>query len=315
MDTLSTIALTWRVERRDGIAIGLTSHDRDLEIDGFGYRAAPGMTPSAVRRSADLDADTMDVSGALSGAAIAERDLLAGRWDGARVVMRAVDWSDGSVIAELGEGRIGAVELRDGEFTAELAGIATLLDGPVSESTSPECRAELGDRRCRVAMAGRRRFVRVVSVDEAVLTVDAEEPLANAYGGGLARWFGGANSGLGRRSAHRVRDARDAARPDRARAGRSGLHDRRARAGRDRVDRSRSRPAAPRGLDGRGRDPRRCRRAPRGRTGRALALADPGRLDSIRNYDGDSCPDRGRYRDWRTDWWRDRCADRTAHRR
>lgn len=105
MDTLSTIALTWRVERRDGVAIGLTSHDRDLEIDGFVYRAAPGMTPSAVRRSADLDADTMDVSGALSGAAIAERDLLGGRWDGARVVVRAVDWSDGSTVAELGEGR------------------------------------------------------------------------------------------------------------------------------------------------------------------------------------------------------------------
>lgn len=45
-------------------------------------------------------------------------------------------------------------------------------------------------------MAGRRRFVRVASVDEAVLTVDAEEPVANAYGGGLARWFGGDNSGL-----------------------------------------------------------------------------------------------------------------------
>ncbi|MES2095147.1 MAG: DUF2163 domain-containing protein [Pseudomonadota bacterium] len=196
MDTLSTIALTWRVERRDGIAIGLTSHDRDLAIDGFGYRAAPGMTPSAVRRSADLDADTMDVSGALSGAAIGERDLLCGRWDGARIVVRAIDWRAGTVVAELGEGRIGAVEMRDGSFTAELTGIAALLDRPVCESTSPECRAELGDRRCRVAMAGRRRFVRVVSVADAVLTVGADEPVANAYGGGLLRWFGGDNAGL-----------------------------------------------------------------------------------------------------------------------
>jgi uncharacterized phage protein (TIGR02218 family) len=160
------------------------------------------MTPSAVRRSADLDADTMDVAGALSGAAIAERDLLSGRWDGARVVVRAIDWSDGSVVAELGEGRIGAVELRDGTFTAELAGIAASLDRPVSESTSPECRAELGDRRCRVAMAGRRRFARALSIDDAVLTVDADEPLANAYGGGLLRWFGGDNAGLESAIAH-----------------------------------------------------------------------------------------------------------------
>ena len=48
---LATIAYCWRIERRDGVAIGLTTHDRDLEVDGFGYRAAPGMTPSAIRRS------------------------------------------------------------------------------------------------------------------------------------------------------------------------------------------------------------------------------------------------------------------------
>ncbi|MDB5677102.1 DUF2163 domain-containing protein [Sphingomonas bacterium] len=196
MDTLSTIALTWRIERRDGVAAGLTSHERDLTIDGFAYRAAPGMTPSAIRRSADLDADTMDVSGALGGAAIGEADLLAGRWDGARVVVRAIDWISTEVIAELGEGRIGQVELRDGSFTAELAGIAALLDRPVCEATLPECRAELGDARCRVAMAGRRRFARVTASEDTLLTVDTDEPLANAYGNGLLRWIGGGNSGL-----------------------------------------------------------------------------------------------------------------------
>lgn len=196
MDTLATIALTWRVERRDGVAIGLTSHDSDLVIDGFDYRAAPGMTPSAVKRSGDLNADTMDVTGALTGAAISEADLLAGRWDGARVVVRAVDWDSAVVAAELGEGRIGQVETRDGAFTAELSGIAGLLDRPVAEATSPECRAELGDARCRVAMAGRRRFARVTACDGAVLTVDSTEPVANAYGQGLLRWLGGGNCGL-----------------------------------------------------------------------------------------------------------------------
>lgn len=195
-DTLATIALTWRIERRDGIAIGLTSHDRDMTIQDFTYRAAPGMTPSAIRRSADLDADTMDVTGALGGAAIAEADLIAGRWDGARVTVRAVDWDNSSVIAELGEGRIGQVELREGAFTAELAGIGALLDRPVCEATSPECRAELGDARCRVAMAGRRRFARVAASADTSLTVDAVEPVTNAYGNGLLRWIGGGNSGL-----------------------------------------------------------------------------------------------------------------------
>lgn len=193
---LTTVTLCWRIERRDGVTIGLTAHDRDLVLDGLRYRAAPGMTPSAVERSASLEADSMDVRGVLSSAAITEGDLLAGRWDGARVVLFATDWAAPGETISLGEGTIGAIETRDGAITVELRGATAAFDAPVTEATSPDCRAELGDARCRVAMAGRRRFVRVTAVDAAVVTVDAEEPAANAYGGGRLRWFGGANSGL-----------------------------------------------------------------------------------------------------------------------
>ncbi|WP_288937625.1 DUF2163 domain-containing protein [uncultured Sphingomonas sp.] len=193
---LRTIALCWRVERRDGVAIGLTAHDRDLTIDGLSHRASPGMTPSAVVRAVGLEPDTMDVAGALTSGAIGETDLIAGRWDGARVRVFAVDWSDGTVVAELGEGTIGAVELAQGGFTAELAGVTAALALPVAEETSPECRAELGDARCRIAMAGRRRFVRVVAAAGRMITVDADEPSGGAYADGRLRWFGGANAGL-----------------------------------------------------------------------------------------------------------------------
>jgi uncharacterized phage protein (TIGR02218 family) len=194
---LTTIALCWRIERRDGVALGLTDHDRDLTVDGLVHRAAPGMTPSAIKRSDGLDADTMDITGALTSAAIGETDLLAGRWDGARVRLFAVDWSGADATqVPLGEGTIGAVETDRGGFTAELRGATVALDRPVVEATSPECRAELGDARCRVAMAGRRAFARVAAWEARVLTLDAVEPADNAYGGGLLRWIAGANSGL-----------------------------------------------------------------------------------------------------------------------
>lgn len=193
---LTTLALCWRIERRDGVTIGLTAHDRDLEMDGLVYRAAPGMTPSAVSRSAGLDADSMDVTGALTSVAISEADLLAGRWDGARVSLFAIDWTNPGERVPLGEGAIGGVETRGGMLTAELRGIAAALERPVVEETSPECRAELGDRRCRVAMAGRRRFARVLGVADMVVTLDRVEPSPNACGGGRLRWIGGGNSGL-----------------------------------------------------------------------------------------------------------------------
>lgn len=193
---LTTIALCWRIERRDGVAIGLTDHDRDLVIDGLLHRAAPGMTPSAMTRTDTLEADTMDAAGALSTAAITEEDLLTGRWDGARVRIFAVDWAGGAGRVNLGEGEIGAVETRDTGFTAELRGPGGALDRPVVEETSPDCRAELGDKRCRVAMAGRRRFARVMAVIGQVVTLDTPEPAAGAYALGLLRWIGGGNGGL-----------------------------------------------------------------------------------------------------------------------
>ena len=193
---LATVALCWRVERRDGVAVGVTAHDRDLVVDALTYRAAPGMVPSAVVRAEGLEADTMDVAGALDVGAITSRDLLAGRWDGARVAVFAVDWTDVANRVALGEGTIGAVEMQDGGFSAELSGASAALERAVVEETSAECRAELGDARCRVAMAGRRRFARVVSADGAAVVLDAVEAVPNSFGGGRLRWFGGANSGL-----------------------------------------------------------------------------------------------------------------------
>ena len=192
---LTSVAFCWRIERRDGVATGLTSHDRDLVIDGFLYRAAPGMVPSAITRGDAAGDGGMEVSGALGGDAIAELDLIAGRWDGAEVRVFATDWTSGETLS-LGGGTFGAVEMGSGGFSAELRGALAALDAPVSERTSPDCRAELGDKWCRVAMAGRRRLTRVLAIEGRVLTVDAVEPVANAYGEGRLVWFGGRNSGL-----------------------------------------------------------------------------------------------------------------------
>lgn len=193
---LTCIALCWRVERGDGITIGLTAHDRDLYIEGQLYHAAPGMTPSAISRSATLDPDNMEVEGALNSDVISERDVLAGRWDGAEVIVFAADWRTGERRYNLGDGAIGAVEMSGGMLRAELRGAAAALEMPVVEETSPECRAMLGDKRCRVPMAKRRHFATVTAIAGNIVTLDHSEPTANAFGYGRLRWLSGANAGL-----------------------------------------------------------------------------------------------------------------------
>jgi len=194
---LTTIALCWRLERRDGAALGFTTHDRDLVIGGLAYRAAPGMLPSAIGLSDGFDPDTLDIAGALSSDAITATDLRAGRWDGASLFVFMVDWEApaGERLA-VARGELGEVSIRGGAFEAELRGPTALLDAAVVEQTSPECRAQLGDKRCRVDMAARVATTRIAAVvEEEVVDVEAAAP-GNAYGYGLLRWIGGANSGL-----------------------------------------------------------------------------------------------------------------------
>src|SRR3546814_13069568 len=70
-----------------------------------------------------------------------------------------------------------------------------MLDGPVAPETSPDCRAELGDRDCRVDMAARRLLVRVTAVDGDVIAIEAG--LAEGlYAFGRLRWLEGRNAGL-----------------------------------------------------------------------------------------------------------------------
>lgn len=192
---LVTLAFCWRIERRDGVTIGLTSHDRDLTIGGLLYRAAPGMTPSAIRCGIGLDGDDSDVTGALSSDAISEADLMAGRWDAAALEVRLTEWeTPGAMWLPLASGRIGAVSRRGASFTAELVGAAAVLGAPVAPSTSPGCRAQLGDQACRIDMAGRRRIMMTHAVTESVVSFAGLEP--GAYAFGSLRWLGGDNCGL-----------------------------------------------------------------------------------------------------------------------
>lgn len=194
---LATIALCWRLERRDGVALGFTSHDRDLVVDGLVYRAVPGMLPSSISVSDGFDSDDVDIKGALTSGAIRAEDLAAGHWDGASFAIFMTDWQapEAETLA-IARGELGDVSISGAAFEVELKGPTSALDRPVVEQTSPECRASLGDKRCRIDMAGRVRLARVVACDDAVVTVDAVEPSPNAYGYGRLRWISGANSGL-----------------------------------------------------------------------------------------------------------------------
>jgi uncharacterized phage protein (TIGR02218 family) len=193
---LTSATFLWTLERRDGVALGFTTHDRDLEVNGLTYKSAPGMLPSSIERNAGLDPDDLELAGALTSDAITEDDLLAGRWDGASLRLEMADWenpnADRIVIAR---GTLGSVEIADGRFSVVLRGPTAQFETPVTIETTPDCRAGLGDAQCGVDMAGRRTFVRVTSSAANLVLMDQTSP-DGFYAFGLLRWVSGQNSGL-----------------------------------------------------------------------------------------------------------------------
>lgn len=192
-EELTALAICWRVERRDGAGLALTSHDRPLTVEGVRFEPAPGMTPAAIRSELGLEPRSSEVAGSLSTEAISDSDLMAGRWDGAALKLLAVDWEAPGAAIPLLEGRLGEASTRDGAFEAELEGAAAQLERPVCPLTSPACRAELGDPQCRVDMAGRRMRATVTGAAAHIITVD--RPVDDRFRFGEVRFLGGAANG------------------------------------------------------------------------------------------------------------------------
>lgn len=149
-----TLATMWRVVRRDGEVFTFTDHDRDIVYGGETYLAALGYQRAAISSGADLAVDETEVLGLLDSASISESELRAGVWDHAEVRIFQVNWADltqGEL--KLRRGTLGEVIMRDdGSFRAELRGLAQPLQSTIGGYYQAECRADLGDARCKIPL-------------------------------------------------------------------------------------------------------------------------------------------------------------------
>ena len=190
---LESVATWWRVLRRDGVTLGFTTHDRDLWFDGVLHAAAPGMVPSAIRRTADFAPDSAEVDGALSHASIRADDLAQGRYDAARVLVGLVDWETLET-SVLYSGTIGGIVQEDGAFSAALVSRKADLQRDPVPRTSPTCRAEFCGPGCNLSAARFTRFDRIVAADPLRCAVQLDG--AGDQAGALLRVVDGPLAGL-----------------------------------------------------------------------------------------------------------------------
>lgn len=164
---VTTLCHGWRVTRRDGLQLGFTDHDRDLQIDGLAYLAASGIAGSESVSTQGLAVSGAEVSGALSAATLTEADLAAGRFDGARIDHLLIDWTAPENHMLLRRATLGEVRREGGAFTAELRALTDALNQTRGRLFGALCDADLGDARCRVdlTLAAHRADVGVVRVE------------------------------------------------------------------------------------------------------------------------------------------------------
>ncbi|HEX6603813.1 MAG TPA: DUF2163 domain-containing protein, partial [Sphingomicrobium sp.] len=191
---LTSLALCWTIERADGAGLALTSHDQAVVRDGVVHVPSPGIVPASVSRGLGLDPPSGEVAGSLSSEALAEQDLALGRWDGARVRLAALDWATPEPTADLIAGEIGAVSTKGESFSADLSGAAAALDEAVCPSTSPHCRAQFGDKQCRIDLGGRSASAFVASCENGEITLD--RAFDERFLLGRLRYMSGENCGI-----------------------------------------------------------------------------------------------------------------------
>jgi uncharacterized phage protein (TIGR02218 family) len=128
---------------------------------------------------------------------ISAADIDAGFYDFARVDVYACNWanlSEGTI--QLRRGWLGQVTRADLHYVAELRGLHDLLQRPVGETYTPECRFDLGDSRCCVNLAALASTGSVTSVTDNAIFKDTAQTAANGvYAYGKLTWLSGSNAG------------------------------------------------------------------------------------------------------------------------
>ena len=148
---VTTLVTCWKASLKNGEVFGFTEYDKNLTIDGVVYYANTGYTPSAIASSNNLAVDNLEVEGLLNSDAITEADLIAGIWDYAVIEIFTVNYealSEGKL--HLRKGTLGNVKHNRTSFIAELRGMMQSYANVLGEVTTPTCRAEFCDSRCKL---------------------------------------------------------------------------------------------------------------------------------------------------------------------
>jgi len=149
---VTTLARFWHITRVDGVQFFFTDHDVAVAYDGNTYIAQSGFSATAIANHAALNVDNLTVEGMFEDSSIRDDEIKAGLFDYAAVELFIGNWADTSQgKLKMRRGWFGeVVSTPSGLYKVELRGMTQVLQQSIVELYGPECRADLGDSRCKV---------------------------------------------------------------------------------------------------------------------------------------------------------------------
>ena len=201
---VQTVALCWKIQRKDGTIYHYTDHDAAIVYDGSTYTPIDSGSPSNYRQNAALSPANIDFNMVFGSNSGRDAEIRAGLFDYAEMWTFRINWADPSTtsgIVKLAYGRLGEVEIKDNEARIELRSLTQLLSVPIGRIYTPECNASLGDSRCAIVVSStvytRTGAISAVT-DNRVFTVsgDASGQIDNFFNYGPLTFTAGDNNGL-----------------------------------------------------------------------------------------------------------------------
>jgi len=175
----------------DGEMFGFTTHDRPLNIGGVIFEPTASFVQKDIASNLNLDTDNTEAEALLDSDTLTEEDLRAGKWDFSPYRIFQVNWADLTMGDKKDSiGHLAKVTVNRQSFVAELLGLMEALGTSIGEITSPNCRAMLGDQRCKFDTAPYTFAGTVDSADPDMYTfIDAARGEEEGYFAEGIIWF------------------------------------------------------------------------------------------------------------------------------
>lgn len=151
---VTTLAICWKITRKDGEVYAFTSCDEDLVIDGITYKSMNMSETTAFETTGDATVSNMEIDTFLDHDDVTQIDLETGLFDSADVEVCIVNYEDlGQGKLKVLKGEFGEVEIGDDIAKVELRSMAQKLNQKIGRKYTNQCDADLGDARCGVDLS------------------------------------------------------------------------------------------------------------------------------------------------------------------